>query len=116
MKMKGYSVGFFPIVLIAVFVLISIILPIGCKSSSSPNTVNIVSSSYDPPSISVTLGTTVTWKNKANITHDVVSDTGIFNSGFIDPGGSYSFTFSTAGTYHYHCTLHPGMTGTVNVQ
>jgi plastocyanin len=114
--MKKSSVASFPLFLISVFILFSIILPIGCQSSSSNNTVNIVDSAYNPSSITVTIGSKVTWKNKAGITHDVISDAGIFNSGFIEAGGSYSFTFNTAGTYHYHCSLHPGMTGTVNVQ
>ena len=72
----------------------------------SPNTVTVSASGNN----------TVTWVNNDNAPHTVTADDGSFNSGNIAPGGSFSFTFTTAGTYKYHCTYHPWMTGTVVVQ
>jgi plastocyanin len=72
--------------------------------------------SYDPRTITIAVGDTVTWLNQDAPRHDVVADNGEFNSPLFDKGQSFSFTFTTAGTYPYHCTIHPGMTGTVVVQ
>ncbi|HEX5474595.1 MAG TPA: plastocyanin/azurin family copper-binding protein [Vicinamibacterales bacterium] len=66
--------------------------------------------------LTVTAGTTVTWVNADNTTHTATSDNGVFNSGNINPGGRFSTTFATAGTFAYHCTIHPNMVGTVKVQ
>jgi plastocyanin len=64
----------------------------------------------------VSAGTTVTWSNGDTITHTATADGGQFNSGAIAAGGKFSFTFQTTGTFPYHCTIHPGMVGTVVVQ
>jgi plastocyanin len=71
---------------------------------------------YAPNPINVSVGSSVTWTNTDSVTHTVTSDNSVFNSGTLPAGQSYSFTFSTAGTFPYHCTLHPGMVGTVVVQ
>ncbi len=74
---------------------------------------------YKPGRIVITAGTTVTWKNKTSVSHTVTrctvlacgvgggsgKDTG-FGSGVIPPGGSYSFTFQTKGSYVYYCAIH----------
>jgi plastocyanin len=57
----------------------------------------------------------VKWTNNDAIAHTVTSNTGAFDSGNMAAGATYSYTFSTAGTYNYHCTYHSGMTGTVMV-
>jgi len=72
--------------------------------------------SYDPKTVTIGLGGTVTWVNQEALRHDVVADNGEFNSGLFGEGETFSFTFSAAGTYPYHCSIHPGMTGTVIVQ
>jgi plastocyanin len=72
--------------------------------------------SYDPQTVTVAVGGTVTWVNQDAPQHDVVADNGEFSSQLFDKGQSFSFTFTTAGTYPYHCTIHPGMNGTVVVQ
>jgi plastocyanin len=62
---------------------------------------------------------TVTWTNNDTATHTATSDPGMamtWSSGSIAPGASFSQTFSTTGTFSYHCTIHPGMVGTVTVQ
>ncbi|HEY9712347.1 MAG TPA: cupredoxin family copper-binding protein, partial [Chroococcales cyanobacterium] len=90
------------------------------SSSSTPvatNKVTIQNFAFSPADITVKKGTAVTWTNGDSVTHTVTetdSQTGP-NSGDLAPGKSYSFTFDTAGTYHYHCSIHTEMTGTVTV-
>ena len=87
-------------------------------SSSGPgaNEVWIQSMAFNPGSITVTVNTTVTWTNKDGVAHTVTSNTGLFDSGTMNNGATYSHQFTTAGTYPYHCTPHPSMTATVTVQ
>lgn len=66
--------------------------------------------------IIVKVGTTVTWTNSDIAPHTVTSDTGsTLDSGNLSLGQTYSMTFTAAGTYNYHCAVHPSMTGTVTV-
>jgi uncharacterized repeat protein (TIGR01451 family) len=72
---------------------------------------------YAPPSITIHVGDTIVWSNDAaNIAHTVTSDSGAFDSGTVNAGATWTFTFNTAGTFTYHCTPHPWMKGTVVVQ
>ena len=71
---------------------------------------------YAPTIYNVTVGTTLTWVNHDSSTHSVTEDNGLFDSGPIPPGGSFSYTFTQAGTYQYACSYHPWMTGTIVVQ
>ena len=70
---------------------------------------------YTPSSYNVTVGTTVSWVNHDSTTHTVTENNGLFDSGPIPPGGSFSYTFTQAGTYQYACSYHPWMTGTIIV-
>jgi plastocyanin len=70
---------------------------------------------FTPATITVTAGTTVTWKNNDNMTHTVTANDDSYDSGNIGSGSSFSKTFSIAGTYPYHCSIHPSMTGKVVV-
>jgi len=70
---------------------------------------------YSPSSYNLRVGTTVTWLNHDSTTHTVTEDNGLFDSGPIPPGGSFSYTFTKEGTYQYACTYHPWMTGTITV-
>ncbi len=79
------------------------------------NEVWIKGMAFTPASITVTAGTTIKWTNKDAITHTVTSNTGVFDSQNVNAGGTYSYTFATVGTYPYHCTIHPSMTGSVVV-
>jgi plastocyanin len=82
-----------------------------------PNEVFIENMAFNPVNITVAVNTTVTWTNKDNAAHNVTSDpSGPLNSPSIGSNGIYSHLFTTAGTFHYKCTLHLGMTGTVTVQ
>lgn len=71
---------------------------------------------FAPPDLDVEAGTTVTWTNTDRDSHTSTSDVPGWNSGTISPGRQFSFTFQTAGTFPYHCSFHPGMTGTVVVR
>jgi plastocyanin len=71
---------------------------------------------YSPDAINVSAGDTVTWMNTDSIAHTSTSDASGWNSGIVAPGGQFSRTFPNAGTFSYHCAIHPGMVGTVVVR
>jgi plastocyanin len=79
------------------------------------NAIAIRDFAFGPQVVSVKPGTTVHWANRDSEAHTVTSDTGAFNSPVLQPGAGYSFTFTKPGTYAYHCTIHPFMTGKVVV-
>jgi plastocyanin len=80
--------------------------------------VKIDNFTFGPGTLTVSVGTTVTWTNKDDIPHTVVStdDVKTFKSKVLDTDEKFSFTFSKAGTYPYFCSIHPKMTGKVVVQ
>jgi plastocyanin len=81
------------------------------------NEVFIIDMAFSPSSLSVSAGTTVKWTNQDAVVHTVTSvPAGLFDSGSIPKGGTFSYTFSTAGTYNYYCAIHPSMLGVVIVQ
>ena len=113
MKTKLFYAGVLAM-LLAAFVFVS------CHKSNSSNavstgSVSIKNMAFNPGSVSVTTGATVTWTNSDTTIHTVTADDGSFNSGNIAIGATYTRVFSTAGTFSYHCTLHPEMTGKVVV-
>jgi len=77
--------------------------------------VRIDNFTFGPQEVKVKAGTTVTWTNADDIPHTVVSPNN-FRSKVMDTDGTYSFTFTTPGTYKYFCSLHPHMTGTIVVE
>ena len=86
--------------------------------SEETNSVTIENFAYRPSKITVKKGTTVTWTNRDSTQHNIMPDTvsdDFEGSELLDRGESYSFTFDKAGTYTYHCTPHPEMTGQVVV-
>lgn len=99
-----------------------------CTSTSTK--ICMIGLTFSPASLMIAAGGTVTWQNGSSVTHTVTSSSGstaIFNSGNppagVAPGGTFSHTFSTAGTYHYYCQYHgldgnppTGMAGTITVQ
>ena len=119
----------------ALIMFVSIMFVTGCKSNSTnynstpttpsnsgANEVLMQSSMFNPSSITVSAGTKITWTNKDGYDHTVTSGTpaqttGLFDSGNISAGGTFSFTFNTKGTYQYFCRIHSSMMqGTVTVQ
>ena len=78
--------------------------------------VKIDNFSFGPGVVTVTSGTTVTWTNRDDIPHTVVSTDGVFKSKVLDTDEKFSYTFGKAGTFPYFCSIHPKMTGKVVVQ
>jgi plastocyanin len=78
--------------------------------------VKIDNFSFGPAAITVAVGTTVTWTNRDDIPHTVVSDDKVFKSKVLDTDEKFSYTFAKPGTYPYFCSIHPKMTGKVIVQ
>lgn len=79
-------------------------------------TVRIANLAFDPATITVPTGSTVTWSNEDVTPHTATAVDGQFDSGIFDPGASFSFTFTEPGTFAYQCLLHPNMQGTVVVE
>jgi len=77
--------------------------------------VSISDFKFNPATLTVPVGTTVTWTNQDEEPHTLAAKDGSFHSPGIDTHGTYSFTFSTPGSYDYICSIHPFMTGTVVV-
>lgn len=78
--------------------------------------VQIDQFTFAPQQVTVKAGTTVTWINDDDVPHTVASSTKLFKSKTLDTKDSFSFTFTTPGTYEYFCSLHPHMTGAVVVE
>ena len=105
------------------FVILSALIAASCAPPAqapgppAPGEVNIVNFAFSPSTLTVTAGTTVKWTNTGSASHTVTSVSGApsFGSGTITPGSSFSQTFATAGSYQYHCSFHPAMTGTIVV-
>ncbi len=71
---------------------------------------------FMPTPLTVKAGSTVTWINRDDEPHTVVSDAGLFKSGGMDTNESFSFKFDKPGTYHFTCSIHPRMVGTIVVE
>jgi plastocyanin len=80
------------------------------------NAATLAAKAFNPNPITVAIGTSVTWTNTDAIAHTSTGDAGGWNSGVIAPGATFSVNFPTAGTYTYHCSIHPDMVGTMVVQ
>jgi plastocyanin len=93
-------------------------LALSAQEKMSTMEVKIDNFSFGPVTLTVPVGTTVTWINRDDIPHTVVStdDSKTFKSKVLDTDEKFSFTFSKAGTYPYFCSIHPKMTGKVIVQ
>ena len=87
----------------------------GTTPTPASNTVNIANMSFTPDPYTVKAGTMVTWINKDGVPHTVTADDKSFDSGSIAAGGKFTYTFTTAGSFTYHCNFHPGMTATLTV-
>ena len=86
------------------------------QAPASSAEVKIDNFSFGPTTLTVAAGTTVTWTNRDDIPHTVVSDDKVFKSKVLDTDEKFSFTFTKPGTYGYFCSIHPKMTGKVVVQ
>ena len=86
----------------------SVTIPVGAEALGNR--------AYAPDPLNVAVGTTVTWTNTDSVSHTSTSSATGWNSGIVGPGGQFSFAFQTAGSFPYHCAIHPGMVGTVVVR
>jgi len=87
------------------------------RAEGTPNTVTIDNFFFTPAALTVKAGTTVTWTNKDDIPHGIGATNNAFpKSKALDTDDSYSFTFTTPGTYQYFCYLHPKMVGSIVVE
>lgn len=116
-----------------ILLLIAVVLVSGCvgggnqppanQPSPAANAVAIKDFAFSPATLTVKVGTTVTWTNQDSAPHQIASDPhpqhtglpGLFSDS-LGKGQSYSFTFDKAGTLGYHCHLHPNMKGTIIVE
>ncbi len=83
--------------------------------------VHIMQFAFHPDPVEITVGTTVKWTNQDDVEHTAthgvpVAPGNVFDSGVMAPGGSFAFTFTSAGEYPYYCRLHPAMRGMVRVR
>jgi plastocyanin len=116
-----------PLVLVTVVLVTFAAFAITFHRNSPPptNTVHVsifpgaasYASGYDPDNITVVIGVnnTVIWTNNDNEPHTVTASNGSFDSGNMNPGTTFTYTFTTPGTYTYICTYHPWMRGYVTV-
>jgi plastocyanin len=86
------------------------------SASIVAGSTTLTTTAYSPNPITVAVGGTVTWINNDVVAHTSTANGGAWNSGSIAPGGRFPMTFPTAGSFPYHCAIHPGMIGTVTVQ
>jgi plastocyanin len=88
----------------------------GIARAQSTTSVSIANFAFDPGTVTVQAGDTVTWTNNDSVAHTVTAADGSFDSGAIAPGGTFSMTFDTPGTIAYSCTIHPNMRASIVVQ
>ena len=87
------------------------------RAEGTPGTVFIDNFIFNPKAVTVKAGTTVTWTNRDDIVHGIASSNNAFKkSPAMDTDDTYSFTFTTPGTYQYFCYLHPQMVGSIVVE
>src|SRR5262249_10069129 len=84
--------------------------------SKAPAEIKIDNFSFSPAELKIPVGATVVWTNRDDIPHTVVKVDKVFKSKVLDTDEKYSYTFNTAGTYAYFCSIHPKMTGKVIVE
>jgi plastocyanin len=97
--------------------LAAVVLPGRADNAAAGGVVSIDNFTFGPQTLTVKAGTTVTWTNKDDIPHGIASaNNGFAKSRALDTDDSYSFTFTTPGTYQYFCYIHPHMTGTIVVE
>lgn len=90
------------------------LLPAGAGAAMQP--VSVQFDAFAPSQLDVLPGETVEWSNVSPRVHTVTSDTALFDSGELGPDGRFAHRYDAAGTYAYHCTIHPGMAGEIDVR
>jgi plastocyanin len=98
--------------------LVAAAMALVCTASEGAvsNSIEVKDFMFMPTTLTVNAGDKVTWVNKDDEPHTVVSDTGMFRSSAMDTDESFSFKFDKPGTYHFTCSIHPRMVGTIVVK
>jgi plastocyanin len=86
------------------------------SEAAVPNSIEVKDFMFMPTTLTVNAGEEVSWVNKDDEPHTVVSDTGLFRSSALDTDEKFSFKFDKPGTYHFTCSIHPRMVGTIIVK
>src|SRR5205807_1256027 len=87
----------------------------GTPVSAAATDATIANFSFSPDPVTIPVGATVKWTNDDGVTHTITADDGSFDSGPTGPHGTFTQTFSQAGTFTYHCTIHTSIHGTIKV-
>ncbi|MEU0391700.1 cupredoxin family copper-binding protein [Streptomyces sp. NPDC006208] len=97
---------------------LSLFVPTAPEARAASRTVTMSNYSYGPSTLIIDAGSTVTWVNRDTAPHDVKTTSApvAVHSPMLDKGGTWSFTFTTPGTYSYYCTVHPDMTARIIVK
>ena len=90
--------------------------PPGTSVSIVMGASSLTTTAYSPSPLRLALGNSVTWINNDVTTHTSTADGGAWDSVAIAPGRTFTRRFTTTGSFPYHCTIHPGMVGTIEVQ
>ena len=90
--------------------------PTTSTASTNPNEIVIANFSFEPATLTVKAGTTVTWVNHDDEPHTATATDKRFNSKTLDNGDRFSQEFKAPGVYNYYCALHPKMTGKIIVK
>ena len=85
------------------------------RRAAATKTMTIKDFEFGPKTLTVTVGDTVTWRNEGPSAHTATALSGAFDSGNLDPGKDFSFTFTKAGTFNFACKYHDSMAGTITV-
>ncbi len=119
------------LLVVSAIVVLGALLLVGCGGSSATTTtsgggstttaaaggsrVTIQNFAFSPAELTVPVGTTVTWTNSDSTSHTVTSNDAVFESATLASGDTFDFTFTQAGEFPYHCSIHPSMTATIIV-
>ncbi len=90
--------------------------PTAEEAASASNEIEISGFAFVPATVTVTVGTTVTWTNLDSVAHTVTSETDLFDSGNLASNATFSYSFTDRGTFSYYCANHPYMRGKVSVE
>src|SRR5579862_6478190 len=85
-------------------------------AAGAPTVVEIHGMKFDPPTLTISAGTRVTWVNEDNSPHTVTDKGKVFRSAALDTKDSFSYTFAAPGEFTYYCTIHPMMVGKILVK
>ena len=93
-----------------------VLLTLAQPAAAATHEIRITDSAFATPVLTIRVGDTVTWTNADDRPHTATSEDGSFDSGNLDEGAAFSFTFTAAGTYAYLCEYHPDMRATIMVE